>query len=374
MGLRRLASLGAAPAADEKSQSKVPAPLTPDEILEQARQEYEQIKKEQKEIDILVNQSVTEVEKLAQKNAQLTNKLRAMEANIDTYPRQDIKEIYSASQEAQMRLFMMRGQVEQLQSRQETLKRYATELNKVLSIVGQTDNGGGAGSKVAGPSADGIQSSGIIKIIDAQENERQHLANQLHDGPAQSLTNLILQAEICERLFDSDPVRARAELTELKGAVTTTFQKVREFIFDLRPMMLDDLGLNPTLKKSVEDYEQKAGIACNLSITGIDHRLPPHTEVTIFRVIQHLLNNVRKHAQATHVQISLNVDGDRASAVVEDDGSGFDVNQALQASRQRKTIGLVSMKEQAEMLGGEIIFDSEPGRGTRVEIWLPVLE
>lgn len=371
MSLRRLASLAAAPRPAVQPQVEVPVPLTSPQIVEQAQQEHEQVQKELREIDILVNQSTSEVEKLAQRNAQLTNRLRQMEANIDTYPRQDIKEVYTASQEAQMRLFMMRGQVEQLQSRQETLRRFAQGLQKVLSVISQAGLGGG-GSKQEGPVIDRAQSVGIIKIIDAQENERQHLANQLHDGPAQSLTNLILQAEICERLFDRDPVRARSELSELKGAVTTTFQKVREFIFDLRPMMLDDLGLNPTLKKSIADYERKTSVACNLSITGIDHRLPPHTEVTIFRVIQHLLNNVKSHAQATHVQVTLNVDSDKAAVMVEDDGSGFDVKEVFHAVRQRKTIGLASMKEQVEMLGGGIEFVSSPGRGARIEFWLPV--
>jgi two-component system sensor histidine kinase DegS len=348
------------------------SPITPTQVLEQTGQEYEQIQKELKEIEILVRQSTTEVEKLAQRNAQLTNKLRTMEANIDTVPRQDIKEIYNAAQEAQMRLFMMRGQVEQLQSRQENLKRYAESLRRILDVsdalAANIDNGESPG----GGRGDGEGSSSIVKIIDAQENERQHLANQLHDGPAQSLTNLILQAEICERLFDSDPLRARTELTELKQAVTGTFQKVREFIFDLRPMMLDDLGLNPTLKKSIEDFEQKSGIACNLTISGRDFRLPPHAEVTIFRVTQHLLKNVRNHAQATHVQVSMNIEDDRATMVVEDDGSGFDVAEALAAARQRKTIGLSTMREQVELLGGEIDIDSSLGRGTRVQFWIPI--
>jgi two-component system sensor histidine kinase DegS len=340
--------------------------------MEQVHEEYDQIQKELNEIEILVKQSTAEVEKLAQRNAQLTNKLRGMENNIDTMPRQDIKEIYTAAQESQMRLFMMRGQVEQLQSRRENLQRFAGSLKKILGIShsfsGATDAGVGPESRRVSDE----EVSGIIKIIGAQENERQHLANQLHDGPAQSLTNLILQAEICERLFDTDPVRARTELTELKGAVTSTFQKVREFIFELRPMMLDDLGLNPTLKKSIEDYEQKSGIACNLTLSGNDMRMPSHTEVTIFRVIQNLLNNVKSHAQATHVQISMHVDDDKASVVVEDDGSGFDVDEVLAASHQRKTIGLSSMQEQVEMLGGEIKIDSAPGKGTRVEFSLPV--
>jgi two-component system sensor histidine kinase DegS len=368
MSLRRLSSLDI---GQQKQAGPVePEQVTPVQILEQTHQEYERIQKELKEIDVLVKQSTNEVEKLAQRNAQLTNKLRTMEANIDTVPRQDIKEIYTAAQESQMRLFMMRGQVEQLQSKQDVLRRYGESLHKVLDI---SDNllaviDGGAKD---GPLVPAGETTGIIRIIDAQENERLHLANQLHDGPAQSLTNLILQAEICERLFDSDPLRARAELTELKGAVTTTFQKVREFIFDLRPMMLDDLGLNPTLKKSIEDYEQKSGIACNLTISGKDQRLPPHAEVTIFRVIQHLLNNVKKHAHATHVQITLIIEDDRVVTTVEDDGGGFDVEAAMSASQQRKTIGLSSMKEQIEMLGGQIKIQSNLGRGTRVEFWLP---
>ncbi|MCB0196960.1 MAG: sensor histidine kinase, partial [Anaerolineae bacterium] len=166
-------------------------------------------------------------------------------------------------------------------------------------------------------------------------------------------------------------LRARSELTELKDAVTSTFQKVREFIFDLRPMMLDDLGLNPTLKKSIEDYEQKTGIACNLTISGKDQRLPPHMEVTIFRSIQHLLNNVKQHAQATHVQIALSIQDDKATATVEDDGVGFNAHEALSAARQRKTIGLGSLQERLEMLGGKLDIDSAPGKGTRVEFWVP---
>jgi two-component system sensor histidine kinase DegS len=263
--------------------------------------------------------------------------------------------------------------VEQLQSKQDVLKRFGQSLHKVLEISDVLLPLLDSNPQQDGPRVNIAESSGILRIIDAQENERLHLANQLHDGPAQSLTNLILQAEICERLFDSDPLRARGELTELKDAVTSTFQKVREFIFDLRPMMLDDLGLNPTLKKSIEDYEHKTGIASNLTISGQDQRLPPHTEVTIFRVIQHLLNNVKKHARATHVQISLAVEHDRAVATVEDDGEGFDANAAMSASQQRKTIGLISMREQIEMLGGEMKIDSAPGRGARVEFWLPAI-
>jgi two-component system sensor histidine kinase DegS len=372
MSLRRLQSLDSQPPERRGADS---GPVTPAQVVEQTHQQYNSIQKELNEIEVLIKQSSNEVERLAQRNAQLTNRLRTMEANIDTVPRQDIKEIYTAAQESQMRLFMMRGQVEQLQSKQEILRRYAEGLRKVLDI---SDNllpmlAAGSGGPKNVSRVNMGEATGIIKIIDAQENERLHLANQLHDGPAQSLTNLILQAEICERLFDSDPFRARSELSELKSAVTGTFQKVREFIFDLRPMMLDDLGLNPTLKKSVEDYEQKTGIASNLTISGKDQRIAPHLEVTIFRAIQHLLTNVKQHAQATHIQVNLTVQDDRAMVSVEDDGIGFNVNEAISNSRQRKTIGLISLQEQVEMLGGELEIDSSPGKGTRVRFWLPTV-
>jgi len=241
----------------------------------------------------------------------------------------------------------------------------------VLDVSQSLLPAGGEGSDSSAREGRRSENMGIIKVIDAQEIERQSLSNQLHDGPAQSLTNLILQAEICERLFDTDPLRARAELTELKQAVNNTFQKVREFIFDLRPMMLDDLGLSPTLKKFIADFEQKSGIACNVTISGKDFRLPPHAEVTIFRVTQQLLKNVRTHAQATHVQVSLNIGDDKVTAVVEDDGSGFDVAEALTSARQRKTIGLSTIRERVEMLGGEVSIDSALGKGTRVEFWVP---
>ncbi len=351
--------------------------VTPAQIVEQTHQEYETIQKEINEIKILVNQSSSEVEKLAQQNAQLTNKVRAMEDNLDTMPRQDIKETYTAAQETQMRLFMMRGQVEQLQSREENLRRYADSLKRILEASDVFLASGGGGQRSGGAPSSEVrgtadESSAVVKIINAQENERLNLSTRLHDGPAQSLTNLILQAEICERLFDSDPGRARSELTELKHAVTGTFQKVREFIFDLRPMMLDDLGLNPTLKKTIEDYEQKTSIACNLTISGKDQRLPVHTEVTVFRVVQQLLNNARAHSQASHIQISLDVGDQKVTVAVEDDGQGFDVDEALNASNQRKTIGLSTMTERVEMLGGDLKIDSAVGRGTRIDFWLPL--
>ena len=142
----------------------------------------------------------------------------------------------------------------------------------------------------------------VISIIEAQEQERLRLSRQMHDGPAQSLTNLVLQAEICERLFDRDPDRARIELAELKNNVVSTFKSVRGFIFDLRPMMLDDLGLVPTMRRYVEGVTDSGFAGLTLHITGKERRLAPHKEVTIFRVIQTLIHLGREQGHGKEHQ------------------------------------------------------------------------
>jgi two-component system, NarL family, sensor histidine kinase DegS len=354
----------------DANQSQVDTATTLRQTLEQVRMDFEQTQNELQELNVLVQQSATEVEKLAQRNADMVNRVHHIEANLDTMPREDIKEAYTAAQEAQMRLFLMRGQLEQLQSRQQLLTRHRDMLTLVLDAGDRMST---AGMGLAEGHGNGESSSLIARIVNAQETERQRLARQMHDGPAQALTNLILQAQICEKLFDQDPVQAKVELHNLKESVNATFRRVRGFIFDLRPMMLDDLGLNPTIKRYVQDFETKSGLKCTLNLSGKDQRLPPHIEVTVFRVIQGLLTNVQQHANATQVTIHMHIaPNNEMSVSVEDDGTGFDVADVMTQARQRKTMGLITMMEQAEMAGGEIKFDSTPGQGTRVQLHLPL--
>jgi two-component system sensor histidine kinase DegS len=337
-------------------------------LVQDTQKEYRNIQNELKEIDVLIRQSTAEVDKLAQRNTQIANRVRQMEMSIDTYPRTDIKEIYAAAHEAQMRLFMMRGQLEQLQNRQQGLEQQSQRMLRTIELANQI-----APADVSSRPATGAPTiqSNVVRVIEAQENERQRLARQMHDGPAQSLTNLILQAEICERLFDHDPVQARVELGNLKNTVSTTFQKIREFIMTLRPMMLDDLGLVPTLKQYVQDFEEKTRLSVNFTVLGRDTRLPPYSEVTVFRVIQELLTNVQKHAHATHIQVSLDFQSDVVIASVEDDGSGFDLNEIQTNVQQRKGLGLSTIQERTEMLGGKVQIESRIGRGTKIRIEIP---
>jgi two-component system sensor histidine kinase DegS len=336
-------------------------------LLGESQKEQAQLQSELKEIDVLIRQSTTEVDKLAQRNAQIANRVRQMEMNLDTYPRDDIKEIYDAGHEAQMRLFMMRSQLEQLQNRQQNLEQRLQLVSRFVEAASQITPADLDGRPISGAGS----MKDVVRVIEAQENERQRLARQMHDGPAQSLTNLILQAEICEQLFDRDPAQARVELGNLKGSTHATFQKIRDFILTLRPMMLDDLGLVPTLKQYVQDFGEKTDLAINFAVMGRETRLPSHSEVTIFRVIQELLTNTAKHAHASNVKVNLDFRNGTVVATVEDDGSGFDPSEVLAGSSQEKGLGLATLQERAEMLGGELHIESRIGRGTKAQLTIP---
>src|SRR5574341_698584 len=343
----------------------VPAPSPVDELMEQTQAELEQTERDLKEIKMMVAQSRSEVEKLTQRNTQVTTHLRQIQSQFDTIPRPDIKAAYEAASDAQQRLFTMRGQLEKLQSDQANLQRLADHLQRTLAAL----QGGGL-SGVAG--VGGLDAKPmIVRVVEAQEAERQRLSRQIHDGPAQALSNFILQAEIAARLFDKDAELARAELAKLSSAASTTLQKVRDFIFDLRPMMLDDLGLVPTVKRYVDAYKEKSGIQTSLTITGAERRLEPVREIMVFRGLQEVLGNARNHAQASQVRVSFDMDDNRVRVVVEDSGKGFDVEAALSGGQQ-KTIGLASLKERTELLGGRLEIESQPGQGTRIVMEMPV--
>lgn len=336
-------------------------------FIEDTYNEYEQTQNQLREIDVLIKQSAAEVERLAQRHAQVTNYVRQLQTNFDTVPREDIREGYEAQQNAQQRLFTMRGQLEKLQSDQRNLERLAEFQRKFLALA----EGNDALPRTSKGRAPRDQSN-VVRVVQVEESARQSLVRRMHDGPASSLSNFILQAEICQRLFDKNPDRARSELNALKATASTTFEAVKDFIFELRPMMLDDLGVVPTLRRYVETLQEKDGPQISITVTGLERRLEGHIEITVFRAVQELLNNARRHASATQVQVLLDLTQDRLLAVVEDNGSGFNVDEALSSAETNRTIGLATIRERIEMLGGELTIQSNTGHGTRAEFVIPL--
>ncbi len=358
--------------------------ITPAEFAEQLetligdlREDLDRANREFSEIDMLIRQTQSEVEKLSIRETSIGNRVKDMEINLENYTRENMKAIYNQAQENQLRLFMMRAQVEQLQAKRNFLKETQNRLTHTLDLLSEAPDGfapanrGSGAKRVDMLGSDVSQQEMVTRIIQAQENERQRISRQMHDGPAQSLTNLVLQAEICERYMDMDQGRARNELSSLKSKVNGTLQATRQFIFDLRPMILDDLGLEPTLRRYLSAFTEKSHVEANLAVTGIKGRLPQAIEVAVFRIVQEALANVAAHANASMVQIGIELDEGELNINVEDNGSGFDP-QKLGDGDNQKALGIANMRQRVDMLNGRWHMESEIGRGTKVEAMVPV--
>jgi two-component system sensor histidine kinase DegS len=341
------------------------------ELHAKATAELEKTRREVGEIEALLRQTSNEVEKLQQRELTVSNRLRDLEVNIDKYSKADIKNFFSSAQEVQMRLLTMRGQLEQLQFRQQTSK---TRQSTLFDMIQALEPLIGTASPTTGSARPAESGDDLIaNIIQTQEKERLRISLQMHDGPAQSMSNLVLRAEICQRLLDKDIEMARAELTALKTAINTALQDTRRFIFDLRPMTLDDLGLVPTLRRYVQQFGEKNKLEVNLMVQGMDARLPSHYEVAIFRFIQEALNNVAKHANATEARVLLDTNAGSIHVSVQDDGSGFHVSEVLADDSGRKNMGIATIRQQIEtLLRGEFGIESTAGRGTRVAAVVPL--
>jgi two-component system sensor histidine kinase DegS len=333
--------------------------------------DIDKTRRELTEMETLLRQTSSEVEKLAQREMTVASRLRDLEVNLDKYSKADVKNFYTSAQEVQMRLLMMRGQLEQLQFRQQALKARQSQLFEIASALEPLVGADLGGAATRGSIDDGGDM--IANIIQAQEKERLRISLQMHDGPAQSMSNLVLRAEICQRLMDRDPDQARAELGALKAAINTTLQDTRRFIFDLRPMILDDLGLVPTLRRYVQQISEKHKLDVNLMVQNMEGRLPNYYEVAIFRFIQEALNNVVRHANAGTSRVLLDNSGGTIHVVIEDDGGGFHVSEVLSDESGRRNMGIETLRQQAEMLlRGEFGIESAVGRGTRVAAVVPM--
>ncbi len=321
--------------------------------------ELEDTQRALREVTLMIEQSQGELAKISQRNAAITAHLQQVQGQINKLPPEELRMVYDSALDAQQRLLVMRGQLEKLQNDKQHLEKLKALLERLNSQASGATNAAVATSK-------GKMTS-VEMLVNAQESERQRLSRQMHDGPAQALSNFILQTEIAMRLLEVDPAQAREELSNLKVAAMGTFQKVRNFIFELRPMMLDDLGLVPTIRKYADAFREQTSLDVVVTVTGTERRLEPYIEVMIFRAIQELIGNASRHSQATTAKVLLDMGDQLVRVTVDDNGKGLD-SEILD---QSGSLGLKLIKERAEMLGGTFEIDSAVGKGTRVVFSVP---
>lgn len=247
-----------------------------------------------------------------------------------------------------------------LQGRLKRLDVVARQLDILWTYLDATDDPGDE----PGPVGDDSAADMSLRIIQAQEGERQRMAEDIHDGPAQVLTNAIFQVEYLDRMLGDSDGAAQAELAFLRDMLRGGLDEVRTFITDLRPP-LPDVGVAGALAERARQIETLHGIVVEVSVGGIDDRLSPTQRVSVLRIAQEALQNVRKHAAASHIAIKL----EGSSLVIEDNGRGFDLMRL--ASGKTRNFGLQFMRERAELLGGQLQIESRQGEGTRILLRLP---
>jgi signal transduction histidine kinase len=209
------------------------------------------------------------------------------------------------------------------------------------------------------------------QITRAQEDERARIARELHDDTIQSLIVLSRQLETLARADTGTPPTRIRRLDELRRITDDIIQSIRRFSRDLRPSTLDDLGLLPTLEGLAASMTEKDGISTRLWVTGEKRRLSPEAELALFRIAQEALNNVKKHAEATQVVITVEFTDDAVEMTVRDNGKGFPQTARTDELAALGHLGLIGMHERARLLGGTLLMQSQVGLGTKVVVTVP---
>ena len=242
------------------------------------------------EIDMLVGQAWTEAARHEQKRVQAAERIGAGVPDKRADPR-EVAETWSSLVTMTRRAVLMEAQVDLLDGKRKALARHRAAIADVLAAIEQVLVEA-AVEPAADPAAGGeaAMSPSLSRVVlTAQEDLRRQIARSMHDGPAQSLTNIVLQAQIVERLLERDPSQSKGELRLLVSMVQQTLDATKSFIFDVRPMVLDDLGLVPTLRRAARDRGQRSHIPVEFESLGQDRRLPMEAESAVFRILDEAL-------------------------------------------------------------------------------------
>jgi two-component system, NarL family, sensor histidine kinase DegS len=290
--------------------SSVEPRATPDslgELTARVSRDVATLDGELAEIDMLVTQARTEAERHELKRTQATEKLAGLP---DATPSEDVIALNAQLVNLTRRAAVMEAQVEVLDGKRKILARFREALGEMAASLGiALQEGAELPSTTAdtGPKRAGDDGApGMSRIVlTAQEDLRREIARAMHDGPAQSLTNIVLQAQIVERLVARDPEMARGEVRQLVSMVQQTLDATKSFIFDVRPMVLDDLGLVPTLRRAVRERGQRAGVTVEFESMGTDRRLPMELESGLFRILDEALDG---YVAAAPDHVSLRLD------------------------------------------------------------------
>ncbi|MBF4693289.1 sensor histidine kinase [Fusibacter ferrireducens] len=350
------------------------------DIVETAREEYDLLKAELANLKRDIDRVISEVDRLSIKDKMVRNHLANVSKAFNTHTEEDIKQAYERASDVRIELTSIRKEEELLKTRRSMLeismKRSMKNIQNAEHVVNQVTI---AVSYLKGEIFSAIEDMGAesmllgVKILEAQENERRRISRDIHDGPAQQIASIVMKAEFCERIIKNDFEKGMRELAEMKAATKKALKEVRDIIQDLRPMSLDEIGLNEAIETYAVNYGKTHQISVKTRIKKMTFPVEAIIQVAVFRLVQEILNNVKKHAKASQVNIELEYDAVYLRLIVADDGVGFDLEKTLKKIKMEHTsFGLLGLYERVNQLRGELEIVSEFGEGTTCTIKLPI--
>lgn len=353
------------------------------EIYETARDEVENSKQLLKEIKEQVRKTIDKVDKLIKQEQLEKQNLVIVSSNFQHYSEEKIRASYEAVKNVQVALggekekeHNLRQQRDKLEIRLRNLQVMLNQAEHLALAIGSVLSY--LSTQVSGVvwKIEAVQKEKFIgaRVIKAQEDERFRVSREIHDGPAQDLANLIFQTSVAEKLVDYDPDEAKKTLHDLRQQIRSCLTDVRQVIFDMRPMALDDLGLAPAINQLVSRMAARDMLTVDFSVDGKAYDLPKHVEIAVFRIVQEALNNVMHHAKTQMARVRLLYAPSTLSVLIEDKGAGFDTEAKPEPDSEDGLdehvghFGIMGMEERAKIIGAELKVSSEIGKGTKVHL------
>ncbi len=341
---------------------------------QRTRQAYEAVKRE-------ALRCVEQVDELEAKSRLARYELFRVSRDYQRYSEEDVRRAYEQAERLQLLLGEVRERERSLRERRAELERSLARLSELLEQSESLQANMKAARDALAGKVPALQSQLSEwqaryemgrRVITAQEQERRRLARELHDGAAQGLASIGVEMELCERLLDAGVETARRQLARVRTLVRETLGDLRRVIFDLRPLILDELGVIAAIRRYADHLNDLGPPRVEVTVHGFERRLDSALEVAIYRVVQEAVGNARRHAGASRVGVVVELGSDFVNVVIRDDGRGFDPHEARSRAAQAGHLGLFGMAERVEVLGGRFSIQSAPGTGTRVSARFPV--
>ena len=324
------------------------------------------------EIELLIRQTQQEVDRLSQRENSQNNRLREIENSLESFSRSDIRDVLVANHEVQMRLFMMRSQLEQLESRRDSVRGQQEKLRMLLSLAeinreiehqsDEVEKTRILGGSVALDNAADL----AVHIINAREQERLRVAHQLTDGPAQVLANVILRAQILARVAERAPDQLQDEIGELQKLASDSLLDIRRTIFEMRPLMLDELGLVATLRRYCTDFSRENKATISVDGPDRDDPMPGTSRVALFRLIQHAMVALVKPDAG--IKLNIQIRYEEAQLLVRMDSASPDDTPSQDAAHFARDPYVL---ESLDLIGASVQTESFAS-GQRISFFLPI--